>query len=197
MTNLTRFLGLLLIALLCAGCDGAETDADPAPVEDDDSDTEANSDDADEIPPELRRETAEDLHTLRERIGRHGDHSSFVMGMMVTNSVMYENKDDDFTIFVPNDEALRQYLESNDMEDIFQADNHDKARALLYRHVLSGNLLAEDFESGTVETIDGVEVPIEIDGDEIRYGGVAVTTTDHRAKNGVFHLIEDVVTLDD
>lgn len=102
------------------------------------------------------------------------------------------------TVFAPTDEAFTALLaELNITAGALLADPN-LADILLY-HVVSGEIfsfdLIADLEDGpvVVETLNGSAAIITLDGDVVRVNGVAVTSTDIIANNGVIHVIDGVL----
>lgn len=102
------------------------------------------------------------------------------------------------TVFAPTDEAFSALLaELNITAGALLADPN-LADILLY-HVISGEIFSFDLiaylEDGpvVVETLNGSVAIITLDGGIVRVNGVAVTSTDIIANNGVIHVVEGVI----
>ena len=95
-----------------------------------------------------------------------------------------------FTVFAPTDAAFAA-LPAGALDGLL-ADETALADVLLY-HVVSGTELAADVVAADFLTMEnGAIAPITTEGGA-RIGGVAITTTDIRVKNGVIHVIDAVL----
>ncbi|SMO46439.1 fasciclin domain-containing protein [Fodinibius sediminis] len=99
--------------------------------------------------------------------------------------------DGPFTVFAPSDAAF----ENVDLSGLSQ----EELKAILTYHVLPQEVLSADVQSGTVETVNGATIDIQVDSN----GGVtltdqagntsSVTTVDLQGTNGVVHIIDGVL----
>ena len=98
--------------------------------------------------------------------------------------------DGPFTVFAPTDEAFSALNQTWLTELIEDVDNLTK---VLTYHVVSGKVMAADLENGTVETLEGSNITVVIDGMNVTINGVLVTIADIECKNGVIHVIGEVL----
>lgn len=175
-------IALCTLALLWSGCDGDNGDEAAQPLEEETS-AEAESD--------FERETAEQQDTVAERVQHYRRFSTFLMGMTITGvfSTLHE---DEVTVFAPPDDAFDAYLDTEEHDEFFHEENHDTVRDYVQYHVVPGTVHAGDLTTGTMTTAAGMDVEIRVDGDDLYYDDIPIVITDHRAKNGVFHVLDDV-----
>ena len=103
-----------------------------------------------------------------------------------------------FTVFAPTNDAFAQ-IPTADL-DALLADPDALADVLTY-HVVEGRVLARDLQpTQTVPTVQGGEITIDVADDgtatitDESGKTVNVTATDLKAKNGVVHVIDGVLT---
>lgn len=110
--------------------------------------------------------------------------------------------DGPFTIFAPTNTAfgaLSPLLSAGEDDDGAFADRFEGALAnVLQYHVVSGEFASEDLTTGTLTTLEGTELDIEVADtvapfDSVTVNGTAVTTTDIDVSNGVVHIIDGVL----
>ncbi len=91
-----------------------------------------------------------------------------------------------FTVFAPTNDAF---------EALDAIPSGDVLKEVLLYHVAAGKLTASDLlESGTVTTVQGDEVTIEmVDGKVLLNGSIEVVTADVEASNGIIHVITGVL----
>jgi uncharacterized surface protein with fasciclin (FAS1) repeats len=94
-----------------------------------------------------------------------------------------------FTVFAPTDAAFRKIP-----REALNALLKDKARlgALLGYHVVPGKLMAREFRTGDLDTVQGTPVRLLAD-DGIRIANARIMKTDIEASNGVIHSIDTVL----
>ncbi len=91
-----------------------------------------------------------------------------------------------FTVFAPTNDAF---------EALDAVPSGDVLKEVLLYHVAAGKFAAADLlESGTVTTVQGDEVTIEmVDGKVLLNGSIEVVTADIEASNGIIHVITGVL----
>lgn len=98
--------------------------------------------------------------------------------------------DGPFTVFAPSNSAFNQ-LPASTLDDLTQAELAE----ILTFHVVEGEIQSGDLEaSQTVETVQGEEILVTVDGGTVSVNGSAVVTNaDVDASNGVIHIIDEVL----
>ncbi len=119
-----------------------------------------------------------------------GGFSTLATALTAADLITTLQGDGPFTVFAPTDEAfdaLNQTWLTELLEDV------DNLTKVLTYHVVSGKVMAADLENGTVETLEGSNITVVIDGGNVTINGVLVTTADIECKNGVIHVIGEVL----
>ena len=99
-----------------------------------------------------------------------------------------------FTVFAPTNKAF-EALPPGTVDTLLKDPKGDLAK-ILKLHVISGAVdsKAATAAAGTnVDTLGG-KVAVKLDGDKLTVGGATVITADIKAKNGIIHLIDAVIT---
>jgi uncharacterized surface protein with fasciclin (FAS1) repeats len=99
-----------------------------------------------------------------------------------------------FTVFAPVDDAFAAVD-----PDTLRAVAHDPAQlaSVLTLHVVPGEYPAEGLRSvaGTsLTTVQGGQLLVEVDGDDLIVGGATVAVPDIEASNGIVHAVDTVIT---
>jgi uncharacterized surface protein with fasciclin (FAS1) repeats len=95
-----------------------------------------------------------------------------------------------FTVFAPTDDAfaaLNQTWLANLLDDI------TNLTAVLTYHVLSGEYYSTALEAGEYETVEGTNITIAIDDQNVTINGVKILIVDVECSNGIIHAIEEVI----
>lgn len=103
-----------------------------------------------------------------------------------------------FTVFAPTNAAFEE-IPAADLGALL-ANKKGLTKVLTY-HVIKGRILAKDLEpTQTVKTLQGDELTIDVADDgtatitDSNGNVVSITATDLKAKNGVVHVIDGVLT---
>ncbi len=97
-----------------------------------------------------------------------------------------------FTVFAPTDAAFAA-LPAGTVEDLLKPENKDKLVKILTYHVVPGKVMSGDLTEGMkAKTVEGGELTITLDGGA-KVNGVAVSTPDVMATNGVVHVVDAVL----
>ena len=97
-----------------------------------------------------------------------------------------------FTVFAPTDAAFAA-LPAGTVEDLLKPENKDKLIAVLTYHVVAGKVMSTDLtEDMKAATVNGAEITITLEGGA-KVNGVAISTADIAASNGVIHVIDAVI----
>jgi uncharacterized surface protein with fasciclin (FAS1) repeats len=95
-----------------------------------------------------------------------------------------------FTVFAPTDAAFAK-VDPATLEAL-KADP-EQLKAVLTYHVVPGEVLAADVQPGPVETVEGSDLTITVEGGTVKVNDATVTATDVMASNGVIHVIDTVL----
>jgi uncharacterized surface protein with fasciclin (FAS1) repeats len=95
-----------------------------------------------------------------------------------------------FTMFAPTDEAFKK-LPTGALDALLK--DTAKLKAVLSYHVVPGNVMAQDFKSGEVMTVQGTALTEVVSSSDTRVNGARVSQRDITASNGVIHDIDAVI----
>jgi len=102
-----------------------------------------------------------------------------------------------FTIFAPNDEAFEK-LPKGTVRSLLKAQNKSRLQNILKSHVVQGRKMAKDVASmSSIEMMSGETLPVEKEGNVVHIGDAAIRRTNLEAKNGVVHVIDQVLVTED
>lgn len=97
------------------------------------------------------------------------------------------------TVFAPTDDAFARLPEGT-VESLLEPENLDTLRSILTYHVVAGRFTADRVvKASSLETLNGAEAPVSVEGSTVTVGGAVVTATDIMASNGVIHVIDRVI----
>lgn len=97
-----------------------------------------------------------------------------------------------FTVFAPTDAAFAA-LPAGTVESLLKPENKDKLIAILTYHVVPGKVMSSALTEGMkAKTVQGGEVTFTLEGGP-KINGVAISTPDIEATNGVIHVIDAVI----
>jgi uncharacterized surface protein with fasciclin (FAS1) repeats len=97
-----------------------------------------------------------------------------------------------FTVFAPTDEAFAK-LPKGTVEDLLKPENKEKLVAILTYHVVPGKVTAADVKTMKAKTVNGKELELKVADGNVSVDNAKVVKTDVMAKNGVIHVIDNVV----
>ena len=97
-----------------------------------------------------------------------------------------------FTVFAPTDKAFAALPEGT-LEKLLKPENKDELIGILTYHVLPVKVMSQDVASGSVETVNGKSVAIEVSEKGVTIDGANVVKTDIKTSNGVIHIIDKVI----
>ena len=95
-----------------------------------------------------------------------------------------------FTMFAPTDEAFKK-LPTGALDALLK--DTTKLKAVLSYHVILGHVMAQDFKSGEVMTLQGTAVSAVVSSTDAKVNGAHIRQRDIRASNGVIHEIDAVI----
>ena len=94
---------------------------------------------------------------------------------------------DPVTVFAPVNGAF----EDVDVDEL--VGNTDLLNEVLTYHAVSGSVTSDQLQSGPVPTLEGGSVAVNVTDTSVTVDDVPVTTTDIQTRNGVVHLVDDVL----
>lgn len=98
-----------------------------------------------------------------------------------------------YTVFAPTNEAFEALGDT--LNTLLEPENQAELAEVLTYHVVPGELTASELSNGEkLETIQGDDLEVKIDGEEVTINGAKVVTPDVQASNGVVHVIDEVLT---
>jgi len=173
--------GLMLVALIAAGCgddgDSATTDTTQAPVSDPTTEGDASGD-------------------VLEVAAAEGDLNTFLAALEAAEIMDGLHGTGPFTVFVPTDAAFSAYLEEAGMSQAELFADPAMLQGLLNYHIVN---MTEDADmvmamvGQSFETAAGKPLEVSVDGDIVMVGNATVERYDVAASNGVIHVIDDVL----
>lgn len=125
---------------------------------------------------------------------RHGSFATFSLLIETAGLEETFRSDQQITVLAPTDEAFERLGEGS-IEQLLKEDNRQVLEELLLDHVIPEVYQSADFLDGkTARTLSGNSLPISKNM-EIRLSNATVTTADIKARNGVVHVVDQVVIL--
>ena len=95
-----------------------------------------------------------------------------------------------FTVFAPTDAAFAK-IPAAQLQALL-ADKAALTKVLTY-HVVPGTVMAKDVKSGSVQTVEGQSLMLDVSSAGVKVNDANVIKTDIVASNGVIHVIDTVV----
>lgn len=97
-----------------------------------------------------------------------------------------------YTVFAPTNAAFEAL--GDQLETLLEPANKEELAEILTYHVAAGELSSSELKDGQmIETVQGEDVEIAIDGEEVTVNGAAVAIPDVAASNGIVHVIDEVL----
>lgn len=98
-----------------------------------------------------------------------------------------------FTVFAPTDEAFAN-LPAGTLDNLLLPENKETLASILTYHVVSGLVTSEQVVGlNSATTVQGEDIAITVVDGTVFLNGVAVTSTDVEASNGIIHIIDGVL----
>lgn len=108
----------------------------------------------------------------------------------------------EYTIFIPTNDAFKE-LTVRQYETLTKPENKDMLTRVIKAHIFPSKVGMTNFTGRqTMETSDGIEIPIETVGSDaaattgpgsVSVGGAMIMRSDVQASNGVIHVIDRVI----
>lgn len=120
------------------------------------------------------------------------DLSTLVEAVVAAELVETLEEPGPYTVFAPTNEAFEAL--GGKLEELLEPQNKEELAEILTYHVAAGEVASGELEDGQmIETVQGEDVEIGIEGEEVTVNGAQVLTPDVQASNGVVHVIDEVL----
>ncbi len=175
-------------ALLLGLCIPALAFGVAACSDDDSSDDSATTEQVEEAPAEEGASL-----DIVETAQATPDLTTLVDALLAAELVETLQGDGPFTVFAPTNDAFAA-LPPAELERLLKPANRDELANILTYHVVDGDVKSSDLSDGQmVETLQGGEVEVTIDGDKVMVGDAEVVQPDIETSNGTVHVIDAVL----
>lgn len=118
--------------------------------------------------------------------------STLVAAIQAADLVEALQTAENITVFAPTNEAFAA-LPDGTVEMLLEPENKETLVTILTYHVLPLEVPAASVTTGSVNTLEGSPVDIEVTDEGVTVDGANVTATDIEASNGVIHVIDQVI----
>ena len=119
--------------------------------------------------------------------------STLVAAVQAGDLVDVLQGDGPFTVFAPTNEAFAA-LPAGTLETLLKPENKDQLVSILTYHVVAGKVMSTDLSDGmTATTVNGATINVGVSNNGVTINGAKVTAADISAKNGVVHVIDQVI----
>jgi len=129
--------------------------------------------------------------TVYDIIANSDDHETLESAIGAAELVDALNGDGPFTVFAPTDAAF-DALPDGMLDMLLEDPTGDLQEILLY-HVLGQQVPSANIDEGPVTSLQGEDIMITIEGDDVFVNEVLVSVVDLFADNGVVHVIDGVM----
>jgi transforming growth factor-beta-induced protein len=139
---------------------------------------------------------AEEPGTVVEVAVETGEFPTLVAAIEAAGLVDTLNGEGPFTVLAPTEEAFAAALDALGMTAEELLADTDLLTSVLTYHVIPGDVYAETvvtLDGAMVETLNGADVTVTIDGETVMVNDATVLATDIAASNGVIHVIDSVL----
>ena len=123
------------------------------------------------------------------------DFSTLVAAVKAADLVAALQADGPYTVFAPTNAAF-DALPEGTVASLLEPENKDALTSVLTYHVIPSKVMAGDIPMGKtkVKTLQGTTVVIKKTAEGVTVDGANVVMADVKAKNGVIHVIDAVIT---
>ncbi|WP_310488175.1 fasciclin domain-containing protein [Chamaesiphon sp. VAR_69_metabat_338] len=97
-----------------------------------------------------------------------------------------------YTIFAPSDRAFAA-LPLDVRARLLQANNRGLLRQILTYHVISGQIYANQLQSGEMATEAGSYLNVDVDRARVKVNEAQIVESDLQAANGVVHIVDRII----
>lgn len=97
-----------------------------------------------------------------------------------------------YTIFAPSDRAFAS-LPAATRKRVIQDASRTSLRQILTYHIISGQIYANQLQSGELVTEAGNWINIDVDGSQVKVNEAEIVEPDLKATNGVVHIVDRII----
>ena len=122
-----------------------------------------------------------------------GDFKTLATALEASGLVSTLKGEGPFTVFAPTDAAFAK-LPAGAVDNLLKPENKQQLVDILTYHVVPGKVMAADVVGlDDAKTVNGGRIDIQVDGGAVKVNEANVTATDIAARNGVIHVIDQVI----
>lgn len=134
-----------------------------------------------------------DKKNIVETAAGNPDFSTLVAAVQAAGLADTLSGEGPFTVFAPTNAAFDK-LPAGTVDSLLLPENREQLVAVLTYHVVAGEVSAEQVVTlDSATTVNGQDVTITVDGEQVRINDATVTTADIETSNGVIHVIDTVI----
>lgn len=134
-----------------------------------------------------------DKQNIVETASANPDFSTLVAAVQAAGLVDTLSGEGPFTVFAPTNAAFAKLPEGT-VDSLLLPENREQLVAVLTYHVVAGEVTAEQVVTlDSATTVNGQDVAISVDGEQVMINDATVTTADIKTSNGVIHVIDTVI----
>lgn len=121
------------------------------------------------------------------------DHTTLVSAVKAAGLVETLKGAGPFTVFAPTNEAFNA-LPNGAVAGLMKPESKEKLKGVLTYHVIAGRLMAADLHDGQqLTTVNGEKIKVSVKNGQVMINNAAITIPDVVSKNGVTHVINQVL----
>jgi uncharacterized surface protein with fasciclin (FAS1) repeats len=118
--------------------------------------------------------------------------STLVQALTAAGLVKTLEEPGPYTVFAPTNEAFAAL--GGKLDELLEPQNKKELAEILTYHVAPGEVASSQLEDGQrIETVQGEDVEIGIEGKEVTVNGARVVMPDVSTSNGIVHVIDEVL----
>ncbi len=172
-------------------------EADEATEEEPAADTETSEEEPVAEEPVTETEAADggintEDYTITELTGNSDSFDVLTAALEAADLTEELSSEGPFTIFAPTDEAF-EALPEGFVDQLMLPENKAVLRQILTYHVVPGEVLSTDLETGSLATVEGEDIEVAVNDAITTINSANVIFPDVVASNGVIHVIDSVI----
>lgn len=144
-----------------------------------------------ESPSVQAQQIAQEPGTIVDVAAGNDDFETLVQAVQTADLVDTLSSEGPFTVFAPTDAAFAE-LPDGALDALLEPENRDLLTDILTYHVVPGEVMSDDLETGAVDTLNG-GVAVRVEPDQVIVNDASVVAADVPASNGVIHAINRVL----